>query len=219
MSTPRRRSSGFTIFELTVVITIIAILAAILFPVFSQATHSARYSACRVNLYQLGAALRVYASDHDGHFPPRDNDLSPLAAGYLRQRDPSRTLVCPVDTEPWRVGPPGGALLACSYQYRPGLSPDGPAGVPLAADWAHHHNKVAAVLLVDGSVITWDSVRWVPFALEPPPLSDGSLRSAVANATWYLADLEPDGDAGEENEEDAENGQVGRAAEKAGPKE
>lgn len=60
---------GFTLIELLVVIAIIAILAAILFPVFSQARESARKATCMSNLKQVGMAIRMYAQDWDGRFP------------------------------------------------------------------------------------------------------------------------------------------------------
>ncbi len=60
---------GFTLIELLVVIAIIAILAAILFPVFSRARENAKRAACWSNLRQLGTALHMYAQDYDEFFP------------------------------------------------------------------------------------------------------------------------------------------------------
>jgi prepilin-type N-terminal cleavage/methylation domain-containing protein/prepilin-type processing-associated H-X9-DG protein len=57
---------GFTLIELLVVIAIIAILAAILFPVFARTREAARAAACRSNLKQIGAALAMYREDADG---------------------------------------------------------------------------------------------------------------------------------------------------------
>ena len=65
----KRWTRGFTLIELLVVIAIIAILAAILFPVFARARESARRSACLSNLKQLGTAFQMYAQDFDETYP------------------------------------------------------------------------------------------------------------------------------------------------------
>jgi prepilin-type N-terminal cleavage/methylation domain-containing protein/prepilin-type processing-associated H-X9-DG protein len=63
------RGRGFTLIELLVVIAIIAILAAILFPVFAQAREKARQSGCLSNLKQIGTALMMYTQDNDEAYP------------------------------------------------------------------------------------------------------------------------------------------------------
>lgn len=66
-----RKEKGFTLIELLVVIAIIAILAAILFPVFAKAREAARKSACTSNVSQLGKAMMMYVIDNDSMYPPR----------------------------------------------------------------------------------------------------------------------------------------------------
>jgi prepilin-type N-terminal cleavage/methylation domain-containing protein len=70
----RPQERGFTLIELLVVIAIIAILAAILFPVFAQARDSARQSTCLHNCKQLGTALMMYAQDYDETLPSWPTD-------------------------------------------------------------------------------------------------------------------------------------------------
>ncbi|HZT41701.1 MAG TPA: DUF1559 domain-containing protein [Chthonomonadaceae bacterium] len=65
-----RRNKAFTLIELFVVIAIIAILAAILFPVFAQAREKARAISCLSNIKQLGTASMMYTQDYDEQFIP-----------------------------------------------------------------------------------------------------------------------------------------------------
>src|SRR5437762_10954036 len=64
------RRKGFTLIELLVVIAIIAILAAILFPVFAQARSKARQAMCLSNVKQMGLAYTMYAQDYDETMVP-----------------------------------------------------------------------------------------------------------------------------------------------------
>lgn len=105
------RKRGFTLIELLIVIAIIAILAAILFPVFGRVKESGRRSKCLGNLRQIGTALALYADDYKDRYPPARlmhwpfgdwNDGHPTYGnGYLgfRALDPyiksEKVFVCP----------------------------------------------------------------------------------------------------------------------------
>jgi prepilin-type N-terminal cleavage/methylation domain-containing protein/prepilin-type processing-associated H-X9-DG protein len=65
----KRTRPGFTLIELLVVIAIIAILAAILFPVFARARENARRASCQSNLKQIGLGVMQYTQDYDERFP------------------------------------------------------------------------------------------------------------------------------------------------------
>ena len=78
------RSKGFTLIELLVVIAIIAILAAILFPVFARAREKARQTSCVSNLRQLTMANLQYSQDYDGYFVPGAQDIFVGFGGYKR---------------------------------------------------------------------------------------------------------------------------------------
>lgn len=69
MRRTHRLAAGFTLIELLVVIAIIAILAAILFPVFARAKEAAKSSSCLSNMKQLGLAFLQYAADADDLYP------------------------------------------------------------------------------------------------------------------------------------------------------
>jgi prepilin-type N-terminal cleavage/methylation domain-containing protein len=100
-----RRLSGFTLIELLVVIAIIALLAAILFPVFARARENARKSSCQNNLKQLGIGFLQYTQDYDetlmdGGDPYRltgnvNASWDLILQPYLKN---TQILACPSDT-------------------------------------------------------------------------------------------------------------------------
>src|SRR2546423_743244 len=85
-----RNRAGFTLIELLVVIAIIAILAAILFPVFAQAREAARKAACQSNLKQLGSAITMYTQDYDEVLPINDGGDNTGAGTYMPYPPTSR---------------------------------------------------------------------------------------------------------------------------------
>jgi len=104
------RRAGFTLIELLVVIAIIAILAAILFPVYARIKEKGRQIVCLSNLKQLGIAAMVYVEDSDGAYPshsptfhvttwePSPHDIRTLLDPYVKS-DPMWQ--CPSDNRGW----------------------------------------------------------------------------------------------------------------------
>lgn len=89
---------GFTLIELLVVIAIIAILAAILFPVFARAREAARATSCASNLKQLGTAFIMYVQDYDERFMPGGQAAGTCPLDRLQPYTKNRQIwVCPSD--------------------------------------------------------------------------------------------------------------------------
>lgn len=91
----KTRRNGFTLIELLVVIAIIAILAAILFPVFGRARESARRSSCQSNLKQVGLGILQYAQDYDERLPMSYVDVPFTEDGTTYPAQTWRKLVQP----------------------------------------------------------------------------------------------------------------------------
>jgi len=102
-----RKRSGFTLIELLVVIAIIAILAAILFPMFVSAKNKASQTKCMNNMVQIGRAMNMYADDYHGYLPFAWNTIDKnwsvwdrdtwreRIEKYVKNR---KVLICPIPT-------------------------------------------------------------------------------------------------------------------------
>jgi|ERR1039457_171567 prepilin-type N-terminal cleavage/methylation domain-containing protein/prepilin-type processing-associated H-X9-DG protein len=104
------RRRGFTLIELLVVIAIIAILAAILFPVFARVKARAIQNSCLSNLKQIGLAFSMYATDHDSKLPdpgpgnstsPADLNVWPWRDAIRHDLNNDNLLVCPGNPFGW----------------------------------------------------------------------------------------------------------------------
>ncbi len=178
------RTGGFTLIELLVVIAIIAILAAILFPVFSQAREAARKTACLSNCRQIGTGLMIYAQDYDETLPAAAFDYYPqYSINDLRNPKWNDVLEpyvkneaifnCPSDsgkkyvsfTNPKRgkgISTPGGSYLI-NQAYDVGGPLQGAAGQPLAAIGS----PADTIFLVEGPSTIDDMIYWYYRAANP----------------------------------------------------
>ena len=146
---PARRKAAFTLIELLVVIAIIAILAAILFPVFARARENARRASCQSNLKQVGLGILQYIQDYDESFPilrggNTGNDVNGVFAIIQPYVKSTQLLQCPSETNGPNNSGPGGTLNpnAAGYSdysynltlgYAQGGPPGGMRGLALAA--------------------------------------------------------------------------------------
>jgi prepilin-type N-terminal cleavage/methylation domain-containing protein/prepilin-type processing-associated H-X9-DG protein len=101
----QERGRGFTLVELLLVVSIIAVLAAVLFPVFATAKTAARKTGCGCNVRQIGVAMMMYCDDWEGRFPGSSHGMSVGEGAWVFQLKPyianvDELRICPSD--PWK---------------------------------------------------------------------------------------------------------------------
>ena len=183
LSTPsrsNRRPAAFTLIELLVVIAIIAILAAILFPVFAQAREKARQTACISNQKQIGTAILQYNQDYDDAYPMgfygTSASQTPLSwpiiiQPYLKNM---QILMCPSDSN--TPGPIPGTFTAStpagvSVNYMLNFRLSGNGAGTAFAEMPTIVAPATTVMLTDGGANPQSSVgqtttnpdTWVPY--------------------------------------------------------
>ncbi len=179
---------AFTLIELLVVIAIIAILAAILFPVFAQAKNAAKTSACVSNEKQFLLGFQMYANDYDDMFMPaytsNPNVLwNQLFQPYIKNTDVFR---CPAQSKPGITGwvsqnPPAGVARPFAVSYVANMHIMGDGQTPLvtggvATNFGQVAQSSATVLLADGGSRALSS---------KPSITD---RSENKDRAWLLND-------------------------------
>jgi prepilin-type N-terminal cleavage/methylation domain-containing protein/prepilin-type processing-associated H-X9-DG protein len=183
MSTVQTRSrTGFTLIELLVVIAIIAILAAILFPVFAKAREKARQISCSSNERQIGIGILQYVQDNDENFPAGRNDQGThLGQGWAGKVYPyiksTQVFQCPDDPNKKIEGVDGYHIsYAANFNF---LRTDGAGG---AGD--PHYGQALAVLSSPAkTVFLCESNGDYARLLDPNESNGAGVLSATTNGS------------------------------------
>ncbi len=177
------RQRAFTLIELLVVIAVIAILAAILFPVFAQAREKARSISCLSNCRQLGMAIQMYVTDHDEAFPcscmqgmsmpgMTSSNLQSWLDTVLPYIKTTALYRCPSDSSPlWTsMDTPRRSSYGFNAYFIPIQEPY--YGVTLA-----QVNKPAECILVTELADTWSQDFFMPMYWgDPPKVSNADMQ-------------------------------------------
>jgi prepilin-type N-terminal cleavage/methylation domain-containing protein len=161
-----KNSRAFTLVELLVVIIIIAILAALLFPAIARIRALARRAHCQNNLREFDLALGLHCYPPVNNYPANLSELDPddvppelfLCPGHLGASQAVNTALVTDET--------------CSYLYEPNMSPGTPSGTDLIVDEtvAYHENDGYNVLGTD------HSVKWRRQKTDPTGISATLVR-------------------------------------------
>jgi competence protein ComGC len=132
--------TGFTIKEVIFVVIIICIIILLLTPFIRDIRHKAKIVSCKENLAQIALGLRLYASEHQGNFPP---DLGGLIEdGYVGSE---RRFDCPSTALRGAAGNP-------EYHYVTGYTITSPSDAVLVFDKAENHKEGKHVLYISGDI-------------------------------------------------------------------
>ena len=114
-----QHKAGFTLIEVLVVVAMIGLLAALLFPVFASAREKARASSCLSNYHQVATAIQRYAQDNDDKTPANGGSFSGLIRDSVPYIHTSSVFVCPDDDDRQEEGRSGSYRVPTFYQGKP----------------------------------------------------------------------------------------------------
>jgi prepilin-type N-terminal cleavage/methylation domain-containing protein/prepilin-type processing-associated H-X9-DG protein len=204
----RSSTSGFTLIELLVVIAIIAILAAILFPVFAQARDKARQSSCSSNLKQLSLGILQYVQDYDETFPTGqqqnwDRTWVRIVQPYVKSIEVFRCPSDPVGVAPGAYGTDPFFGTRVSYATNGLIGWDGVGNsvlgmIGMSQDWMRNTSQpMASVNKPAETVLITERAHVYPGAeTSAGDLSDWGPGCLISGVNWwdgYAPGLIPDG--------------------------
>jgi prepilin-type N-terminal cleavage/methylation domain-containing protein/prepilin-type processing-associated H-X9-DG protein len=168
------RRRGFTLIELLVVIAIIAILAAILFPVFAKAREKARTTSCLNNLKQLNLGFIQYVQDYDEKYPGAAPFNAATLGGYYNSIYgnwllPEQSGAGLSTTNPWPNGETGGAIYPYVKNAQVYICPSDPGGQARGDSYSLNSNLGWCAL----AAITSPSVTPSLVCEDPNSINDG----------------------------------------------
>jgi len=191
-----RQARGFTLIELLVVIAIIAILAAILFPVFARARENARRASCQSNLKQIGLGIMQYTQDYDERLCPRFVATTPtqswrvIIQPYVKSR---QLFACPSNTgNTSTTTDDGGTFMPRSYSINGnGSDPayiggTAPSGAETSSSLASI-GSVSQVILVGESDQNWQYPE-IYMAGTPADVADRGFKGHLNTVNWLFVD-------------------------------
>ncbi|MGB9586643.1 MAG: DUF1559 domain-containing protein [Armatimonadota bacterium] len=183
----RQGKNGFTLIELLVVIAIIAILAALLMPVFATAREKARQAACLNNTKQMGLAFEMYSNDRDGYLPPSVYNTGSGWVSWdtmiLRYLKNDRVFACPSDLyKRTSAGNPrrirsysmNDQMARVTNQWGIPMKKDkcpAPGDYVLVSEWHHPDNELGSS--------NYQAIMYPPFGYHGPQ------SNVVINGTQY----------------------------------
>lgn len=194
------RRRGFTLIELLVVIAIIAILAAILFPVFARAREAARQSSCLSNTKQLGIAVMSYTQDYDEQLPRSySGGAQPLFWFDILQPYIKNTQIfyCPSDSIHNKKLAPSSGNISYGWNFywltlRGGAVTYGADGAGLASIQSPAETVVLADTGMSNNTLPYVISPWTA-AYFPVPIhnSGANVGFADGHSKWMKAPVPP----------------------------